>query len=143
MTNEQRELNEFGYRLLGETAKLTRERDAACAYAVAQSQALERARGCIKGLLARTPVRDVAETLAEIDAALAKNPMSNGLLVKVESPVNEQRTAENPSKSQLKRLAVQRDEPLTEQCSHYWDNNPDKTWTCLKCGTHDAQGDKS
>lgn len=33
--------------------------------------ALERARGCIKGLLARTPVRDVAETLAEIDAALS------------------------------------------------------------------------
>lgn len=33
-------------------------------------QALERARGCIKGMLARTPVRDVAETLAEIDAAL-------------------------------------------------------------------------
>lgn len=34
--------------------------------------ALERARGCITGLLARTPVRDVAETLAEIDAALAE-----------------------------------------------------------------------
>jgi hypothetical protein len=33
--------------------------------------ALERGQGCIKGLLARTPVRDVSETLAEIDAALA------------------------------------------------------------------------
>jgi hypothetical protein len=32
--------------------------------------ALGRARGCIKGLLARTPVRDVEETLAEIDAVL-------------------------------------------------------------------------
>ncbi|HSW83498.1 MAG TPA: hypothetical protein VLH12_08490 [Usitatibacter sp.] len=32
--------------------------------------ALERARGCIKGLLARTPVRDVEETLAEIDYAI-------------------------------------------------------------------------
>lgn len=32
---------------------------------------LERAQSCIKGLLARTPVRDVSETLAEIDAAIA------------------------------------------------------------------------
>jgi hypothetical protein len=34
--------------------------------------ALERARGCIEELLHRTPVRDVTETLGEIDAALAK-----------------------------------------------------------------------
>lgn len=33
-------------------------------------EALERARGCIYGLAAQTPVRDIAETLAEIDAAL-------------------------------------------------------------------------
>jgi uncharacterized coiled-coil DUF342 family protein len=31
-----------------------------------------RARGCIDGLLKRTPVRDVAETLAEIDAAIGE-----------------------------------------------------------------------
>lgn len=35
------------------------------------AQALERARGCITGLLARTPVRDVTETLAEIDSVIA------------------------------------------------------------------------
>lgn len=34
-------------------------------------RALQRSRGCITGLLARTPVRDVTETLAEIDFALA------------------------------------------------------------------------
>lgn len=33
--------------------------------------ALERAQGCINGLLKRTPVRDVSETLAEIEHALA------------------------------------------------------------------------
>lgn len=38
--------------------------------ALERGEALERAKGCIKGLLARTPVRDVAETLAEIDHAL-------------------------------------------------------------------------
>jgi predicted nucleic acid-binding Zn-ribbon protein len=32
----------------------------------------ERAIGCIDGLLKRTPVRDVAETLAEIDAAIGE-----------------------------------------------------------------------
>ena len=32
----------------------------------------ERARGCIAGLLKRTPVRDVAETLAEIDDAIGE-----------------------------------------------------------------------
>lgn len=37
----------------------------------ADKLALERARSCITGLLKRTPVRDVAETLAEIDAAIA------------------------------------------------------------------------
>jgi hypothetical protein len=47
-------------------------------YAGQQHDALERARGCIKGLLARTPVRDVSETLAEIDAVLAKNPNAEG-----------------------------------------------------------------
>lgn len=40
--------------------------------------ALERARGCIKGLLARTPVRDVQETLAEIDAALSECHSTGG-----------------------------------------------------------------
>lgn len=35
--------------------------------------ALQRARSCITGLLARTPVRDVQETLAEIDAALGSS----------------------------------------------------------------------
>jgi hypothetical protein len=34
----------------------------------------ERARSCINGLLNRTPVRDVDETLAEIDAAIARKP---------------------------------------------------------------------
>jgi hypothetical protein len=34
------------------------------------ADALERAMGCIRGLLARTPVRDVAETEAEARAAL-------------------------------------------------------------------------
>lgn len=34
--------------------------------------ALQRSLGCIRGLLARTPVRDVSETLAEIAAAIAK-----------------------------------------------------------------------
>lgn len=38
--------------------------------ALERGEALERARGCIKGLLARTPVRDVAEMLAEIDHVL-------------------------------------------------------------------------
>lgn len=47
-------------------------------YAGRSRDALERARGCIKGLLARTPVRDVAETLAEIDAALANQPRGGG-----------------------------------------------------------------
>lgn len=45
----------------------------------AARDALERARGCIKGLLAQTPVRDVTETLAEIDATIDKlraNPIS-------------------------------------------------------------------
>lgn len=32
--------------------------------------ALERSQGCINGLLKRTPVRDVSETLAEIEHAL-------------------------------------------------------------------------
>lgn len=36
------------------------------------ADALERANGCIRGLLAQTPVRDVAETLAEIETALRK-----------------------------------------------------------------------
>src|SRR6185312_9724072 len=43
-----------------------------------QRLALERARGCIKGLLARTPVRDVTETLAEIDAAIAASGGAKG-----------------------------------------------------------------
>lgn len=34
--------------------------------------ALERAKRCINGLLARTPVRDVSETLGEIESALSK-----------------------------------------------------------------------
>lgn len=41
-------------------------------------EALERARGCIKGLIARTPVRDVSETLAEIDAALGTEGHAQG-----------------------------------------------------------------
>lgn len=43
---------------------------AMCAERERLKLALDRSRGCIKGLLARTPVRDVSETLAEIDAAL-------------------------------------------------------------------------
>ena len=43
---------------------------------VAENAALRatcgRARGCIAGLLKRTPVRDVAETLAEIDDAIGE-----------------------------------------------------------------------
>jgi hypothetical protein len=41
-------------------------------YAVYAVGSLERARSCIKGLLARTPVRDVSETLAEIDHAISQ-----------------------------------------------------------------------
>lgn len=48
-----------------ELATLTQQRDELAA-------ALERAQGCIKGLLKRTPVRDVSETLAEIEHVLAK-----------------------------------------------------------------------
>lgn len=36
--------------------------------------ALERADGCIRGLIAKTPVRDVSETLAEIESALRSAP---------------------------------------------------------------------
>ena len=66
--------------------RLTAERDvekehvrqcvANIAKLVAENAALratcERARGCIAGLLKRTPVRDVAETLAEIDDAIGE-----------------------------------------------------------------------
>ena len=49
--------------LRADLARVREERDAL-------RLAAERARSCIKGLLSRTPVRDVAETLAELDAAI-------------------------------------------------------------------------
>lgn len=31
---------------------------------------------------------------------------------------------------------------LSGQCLHWWDNNPDRTWTCLKCGARDEEVSK-
>jgi hypothetical protein len=63
------EVSDLQDRLAGDT-RVQAQRDELAAENAALRMALERARGCIKGLLARTPVRDVAETLAEIDHAL-------------------------------------------------------------------------